>query len=111
MNNERLKNVSPLPQTSSQNGTSPDLNNEKLKITLCDLLRNVKDSEGIFYITPDTQNDTEREGYNQTQPCGSRQEQAKFYEEFNNTHERPEYLNTGNVTANINDYVSARNLS
>ena len=66
--------------------------------------------EAISDIIPDEtdlarlRSKKEYEGYYQKQPTGTHQEQAKFYEEFNSTHERPEYLNTGNVTANINDY-------
>ena len=68
---EGKKNVSPLPQRHPSNERSiVDLHNEKLKITLRDLLGNVKDSEGNFYITPDTQNDTERESYNQAMATG-----------------------------------------
>ena len=60
-------------------------------------IKSATDNRGTFDVN-------NRDIYYQTQPSGTRQGQAKFYEEFNNTHERPEYLNTGNVTANINDY-------
>ncbi len=68
---EGKKKISPLPQTSSQNETSPDLHNEKLKITLRELLQNVKDADGNLYITPGN-NQGEREIYNQTGFHGTR---------------------------------------